>query len=152
MLSEGTEDKTPRFLNRGAFDVYGKKNWVLMADVSYYSAVLDKVLTVPQGFTFDFASIPRLGRLLIPKEGYHRYAALLHDWLYASHEVSKRDSDLVFREAMDVLDVILWKERSLYKAVKWFGKSSYGNPRDTLDESRIVDVWNLPSLNRKYRS
>lgn len=151
MILRGTQDKRARFMNRGAFDTYGKNKWVLKEDVSYYSPLLLKVIKVPKGFIFDFASIPRVGRLLIPKEGYHRYAALLHDWLYYSHEASKEDSDLIFREAMGVLRTPQWKRNTMYRTVKWFGSSSYGKRGKVIDPARIVDVNSLPNINRKYK-
>lgn len=151
LIRETKARKRSRFLNRGSFDVYGKNKWVLLGQVRYYSAILGKTVVIPAGFTFDFASIPRILRPLIPKEGYHRYAALVHDWLYYSHEVDRETADLLFREAMGVLKTPQWKRNTMYRGVKWFGSSSYGKRMYTPDPERIVNLSTLPDINRKYR-
>lgn len=49
----------------------------LLEDVDYYG------ITVPAGFVFDFASIPRgVWSYMSPDEPGIRIASLVHDWLY----------------------------------------------------------------------
>jgi hypothetical protein len=63
-----------------AFKVAGRGKWLL----SEIMQVLWKNwrVTVPVGFITDFASIPRIGRSIIQKDGPHRLPAVLHDYLY----------------------------------------------------------------------
>lgn len=38
-------------------------------------------ITVPAGFSTDFASVPKLAQAIYPPMGYYGNAAVLHDWL-----------------------------------------------------------------------
>lgn len=60
------------------------------------------LISVPEGFITDLASIPRLLRNLpmLDPDGYSRSAAVLHDWLYRTHQMSRADSDGVLRRAI----------------------------------------------------
>lgn len=79
------------------------------------------VISVPIGFTTDFASIPRAARSIIPRLGKHLQAAIVHDLLYATKTVSRKRADEIFLEAMEVLGVPRWKRFSMYYSVRLFG-------------------------------
>jgi len=79
------------------------------------------VITVPEGFITDLASIPPVARWLIPKIGKHAQAAVLHDYLYNTKMFTRKKSDGVFLEAMTVLKVSKWKRKTMYRAVRMFG-------------------------------
>lgn len=68
--------------------------------------------TVPKGFRFDGASVPRPLRWLTPSKLKTIAAAAIHDELYRSGRVPKREADRVFREALADLGVS-WLERWL---------------------------------------
>lgn len=59
---------------------------------------------VPTGFTTDLASVPRLVpgvvRLFFRGPLQTARAAILHDWLYQSKTVSRRQADALFFEAL----------------------------------------------------
>lgn len=69
---------------------------------------------IPAGFHTDFASIPRILWPLIPPQGRHAKAAVIHDWLYVNapttttrwlggrmeRSISRREADGVFRRVM----------------------------------------------------
>jgi Protein of unknown function (DUF1353) len=57
-------------------------------------------VTVPVGFVTDFASIPRAFWSLLRPDGDYAYAAVIHDYLYWNQALSREQSDLVFKFAM----------------------------------------------------
>lgn len=94
----------------------------LLAPLTYYSAVLDHLITVPDGFVTDFASIPAPGRILISGHGHDRWAAVVHDYLYSIRH-DRKQADDVFLEALELMGVNLIKRRLMYRAVRtggWF--------------------------------
>ena len=102
----------------------GKKS-ILAEPLSYTSERLGRVFTVPKGFPTDFASIPRLAQLIIPKMDNHRAAATLHDYLYSKNtdylNLSRVECDRVFLEAMTDSGTPAWKRWAMYNAVRMGG-------------------------------
>jgi len=110
------------FLNRCSFDVWGDTDWVLLEPLRYRSSILGEVI-VPEAFITDLASIPKVARSVIPQNGRHRYAAIVHDWIYAtaggaSQLCDRHTADCVFMEAMIVLGVPWSKRHLMYAAVR----------------------------------
>ena len=56
-------------------------------------------ITVPAGYTTDFASIPYPARIFLPQAGHSARAAVLHDWLLHLDTDHKR-SIRVFNECL----------------------------------------------------
>lgn len=71
--------------------------------LTYYAAD-GRAFTIPAGFRTDLASVPRilpgLFRLLFRSELHTARAAVLHDFLYASGAVTRREADALFYEAL----------------------------------------------------
>jgi hypothetical protein len=92
----------------------------------FESAVLDRIIAVPAGFVTDFASVPRAFWELLPPTGRYGKAAVVHDRLYHRPSLAtKAEADAVFLEAMTVLGVNVVTRQIMYRAVSWFGGSSY---------------------------
>lgn len=92
-------------------------------------------ITVPKGFVFDGASIPRLLWTLVgsPMTGRYRDAAIIHDWLYnvsrrvpRSPRRDRKDADRVFYEAMRANGVGFERATIMYWAVRLFAGRSWG--------------------------
>lgn len=81
--------------------------WRLTADVVYRGAT--DTFVVPRGFHTDFATIPQLLMWLIPRDGAHTLAAVLHDWACTegirSGVISPRDADGLFRRCLRELGI-----------------------------------------------
>lgn len=77
--------------------------------------------TVPAGTVTDGASIPRLFWSLLPPLGRYGYAALLHDYLYQTGAVSRKETDLVFLAHMKQLGVPFPVRWAMFLAVRGFG-------------------------------
>lgn len=108
------------------------RNWVLKKAFRFYYA--DKLgnkineFAIPEGFITDFASTPRIFYPLFPPVGIYNKAAMVHDYLYSKEsklKITRKDADLYFLQAMEVLGVRKWKRLLMYYAVRIFGKPNY---------------------------
>lgn len=77
---------------------------------------------VKAGFVTDFASVPRIFRIIIPKLGRYNKAAVIHDAIYqnviAGHKFIRAQADSIFRDGMIDLGVARWKVNIMYWAVR----------------------------------
>lgn len=80
----------------------GRGTWQLLNLFAYRSEVADTVFVVPRGFVTDFASVPRIPVAFLLTGDCAQEAAVIHDWLYTSHEVDRATADAVFREAVSL--------------------------------------------------
>ena len=98
-------------------------------------------ITVPAGFVTDFASSPRPIWFIIPPWGKYGKAAIIHDYLYQflkwmleqpqykplfdhfdyARTNPRKFADDIFREAMEVLGVEMWRIFLMYWGVRLFG-------------------------------
>ncbi len=81
-------------------------------------------ITVPAGFSTDFASVPWVARWLISSLSSIE-AAIVHDYLYIRSGYSKELADAIFLSMMEQDGSPWWRRTLMYQAVKWFGGSSY---------------------------
>lgn len=86
-------------------------------------------VTIKPGLLTDGASIPKVFWSIIgcPLNGRYVGSALIHDGLYASHTLSKEESDLLFLDMMKHNKVSLWRRKLMYWAVKFGGGSAYNS-------------------------
>lgn len=104
--------------------------WTLLADFSYRSDTLEKIVTVPEGFVTDFASVPRIPFAYWFAGGKGDKAAVIHDYLYsigAAHpgSIDRTTADAVLREAMlasGYNSALAW---GFYQAVRAGGASHW---------------------------
>lgn len=81
------------------------------------------VITVPRGFVTDGATIPffawsHIGHPLAPK---FVKAAILHDYLYESKVVSRKEADRLFRMILKEEGVGMLKRWTMWSAVRLCG-------------------------------
>jgi hypothetical protein len=105
--------------------------WRLEEEYSYQDG--GSVITVPQGFRFDLASIPRAFWWLVSPFELSIAAPLLHDFLYhhkgeppagsvvPPRAYSRLEADRLFRRVMEVEGVARWRRAPAYAAVRAFG-------------------------------
>jgi len=113
--------------------------WILQEPLVYENSKYR--ITVYDGFDFDFASIPWFFRRVIPKNGmkYDR-ASCLHDALYASKILSKKECDRLFLEAMLFDGVNVMLASLMYDAVSIAGGSAYEDQEDLMKYRNLIKV------------
>jgi hypothetical protein len=77
---------------------YNGKQYMLLEGVRYRLKGHD--YHAPAGFICDLTSMPRPARVLFNKEGRHTLAAVIHDRLYQTQEVTRDVADYIFYRAM----------------------------------------------------
>ena len=90
------------------------RTWVVLEPLRYRGR--DELLTVPEGSTTDFASVPDWLTWLVPKTGIYTRSAILHDHLWRHGGVSRADADGIFRRSMRELGVPL-----VHRWLMWCG-------------------------------
>ena len=126
-----------KFINNLVTGVYGSGRIVLQPFA--YKDEKHGIIEVPAGFTTDGASIPRFGWSVIgvsPFDSGVIYSAVIHDWLYATRKVSRREADKIFLRSMRSLGYLQeWQMKIMYRAVRLFGWRYY---KTAVDMDKIV--------------
>ncbi len=80
----------------------------------------EAVTHVPVGFLTDFASIPWLARVIIPKLGKWTKASVVHDYHYQNGipSLTRAQADRCFLDGMKDLGVAKWQRALMYWAVR----------------------------------
>jgi hypothetical protein len=99
--------------------------WRLTAPLFYFSKVADTLVHVPAGFVSDFASVPRLPLIYWLTGDSAHLAAVVHDYLYASHMVDRKKADAIFEEASAVAGVPWWRRKLMWLGVRVGGSASW---------------------------
>lgn len=100
------------------------EQWILHEACMYQSDLLSDngkpvYVKVPAGFITDLASIPRIARFLFVKNGRHRAAAIVHDYLCRLKlGFSRVTADKIFLEAMKLCGVPWLRRKLMYSAVR----------------------------------
>lgn len=98
-------------------------SWVTRAPLVYDRGF--ESITVPDNFSTDLASVPKVLWAVMPPFGNHTKAAVLHDYLYGQGERSRKACDDIFLEAMTELGVSKVRRYLMYWAVRAFGGKAY---------------------------
>jgi hypothetical protein len=106
----------------------GRQNWRLIAPLRFllgFDGECENIgginVEIPAGFVTDFASVPRLLWPLFPPTGPWCEAAVIHDYLCRHQGCSRFLADAMFREAMHLLGVPVWRRVLMYYAVRFYG-------------------------------
>lgn len=100
-------------------------------------------ILVPEGFVTDFASVPRILWSLFPTTGEYSSAALVHDYLYGSHNLSRFLADAIFRAIMRQQGVPLWKCMAMYLGVRIGGYFAWKNNQSEPQRKFVADVGDM---------
>jgi hypothetical protein len=112
---------------------------------------------VPKGFVTDLASVPAILWSIFPRTGRYAYAAIVHDYLYWTQEVSREEADSVLKAAMEDAKVDPVSTVGFYAAVRTFGAAPCEHNRKArlAGEKRVLvkfpgnpliswNTWNKP--------
>lgn len=111
------------------FKVLSKKSVEVVADVDveiYTNWMGDTSFTIPGGWLFDGASIPKVfwdvvGR---PTDKKFLLAAAIHDWMY-QNGLGRQLADDLFRIILMDNGVWCWRAATMWSAVRLFGNKYY---------------------------
>lgn len=118
-----------RFITTLKTEQIGKWTHILLADLVLADED-QRVITVPVGFTTDFASIKVLHNaflfvLFALVSGYGNYAATVHDYLYTTGAVSRKEADEVLYRALRAEGVARWRAWLFWVGVRIGGAKQY---------------------------
>jgi hypothetical protein len=112
------------FLTRLRVELVAHRTWRLTSSLQYRCPD-GSIIHVPRNFVTDFASVPRIPvAWLLTGDTGHR-AAVIHDWLYRSHERSRAEADKLFYRILREDGEPLWRAVIMYAAVRLFGGAAY---------------------------
>lgn len=111
-----------------ATSILGKQMYVILKAFVYYVGAKGSMVTVriPEGYMTDGASVPKWFTWLLPAMGKYAQAAVVHDYLCeyltvhidgTPRPISRNRADLIFLEAMGVLDIPVYIKYPMYWAV-----------------------------------
>lgn len=104
----------------------GRGTWRLLEQLDYWCGEGGPgFIHVPAGFVTDFASVPRLPVAYFLAGGLAHAAAVVHDWLYTTHQTDRSTADAVFREACQACGVSAWRAWIMWAGVRAGGASSW---------------------------
>lgn len=129
---DAQDSRAVMYFDNYATNVLGRDYWRLMRDMKFYvgDRADDVWVYVPRGFLTDGATVPRLLWWLVPPQGRHGMAALVHDYLcehqtlYSKGElikIERKQADKIFNEAMKVSQVNTVIRWVMYGAVRAWG-------------------------------
>jgi hypothetical protein len=122
-----------KFLTTLKTEQIGKWNHKLLDDLMFENEELG-VVTVPKGFETDFASIRCLHNVFLfvlysLVAGYGNYSATVHDYLYVSSDLSRKDCDDILYLALRAEGVAKWRAWLFYAGVRMGGAKAYAKHR-----------------------
>lgn len=101
------------------------KEWMLLKPLVYDAGRFGK-FTVPEGFTCDYCSVPRLPFAYLICGGIGQGAGTVHDYAYRNgkndegKELTRDEADRVFYMALRDLGISAFKAGLMYRAVSLF--------------------------------
>jgi len=101
------------------------RKWKLLEPLTYFTQDGTRGIDVHAGFITDFASVPRFFWRILPPTGKYGAASVIHDFLYRYGIYTRAEADRIFLEAMEELGVSWLTRRTMYRAVRLFGRGSY---------------------------
>lgn len=98
---------------------------------------------VPSRFIFDGASIPEIGwsKISTPFNPKIMHAAVVHDWVYYNHQMSRKEADRLFVEMMKESGFDWGKRVVVQGVLSAFGGAFWKNSAQ--DVKFLKHLWNI---------
>lgn len=117
--------------------------WILLSPVMWQDATIKVV--VPRRFITDLASLPRVMRISLDRNGPSRRPAVVHDWLYCTKTTTRAEADKLFLDMLKAEGVSRLKRIMFYSGVR-AGGWVYWNRRPGLIGSYDIYQGKLPTV------
>lgn len=112
----------------------GRRLYYLNASFEFCYGNEGNVVSIPEGFVTDYASIPLAGTAIFPSDGSYAAPAIIHDYLYATgtagDERGRKFADDMFYSAMQRYGVNPLDAKFMYFFVRKLGAGGYGLKSD----------------------
>lgn len=121
---------------------------VLTSDWEYCHPPTGEIYKVPRGYITDYASVPWFSKHAGFSEfGPHKFAALIHDWLYSvgegkgteAEERYRKKADKIFLDALQQSGAGYLTRRAMFRAVRLGGAQAYGSDQEWRDRFALLD-------------
>lgn len=99
-------------------EAFGRATHILLFPLRFRSFVANRIITVPAGFTTDFASVPRLLMVYALFGDVGHASATVHDYLLVTGVIRRSLADKVFLEALEAEGVPCWRRWPMYLGVR----------------------------------
>ncbi len=118
-----------KFLNTLKTEQDGKWERTLLDELSLQDDE-HGLITVPPGFRTDFASIRFLHNIFLfvlyaLLAGYGNYAATVHDWLYTTGPLTRKQADAVLYRGLRAEGIARWRAWLFWAGVRIGGAKRY---------------------------
>ncbi len=125
----------------GEYDPDGRALWRLRTDLIYRS-VKHGTIRVPKGFITNYASVPRLPVMFLICGDISYEEAVVHDWLYTSHQVDRPVADDIFLEMLLLNPQVgAVRARAMWAAVRFGGGGSWDAASVVVQSRGTVDQY-----------
>ena len=98
---------------------------MLVMPLDYHVGTTRHVISVPDGFVTDFASVPRVLWSAYPPHEMYSRAAVIHDYLYWIQTCTRKQADNILMIAMKESNVSRRKRNAVYKGVRLGGQNAW---------------------------
>lgn len=106
--------------------VLDDNSYMLTSPLIYHSNKFGKIY-VPEGFRTNFTSIPRLGLIYTFLANRGNYSSTLHDYLYCKQKMTRKNTDLLFLQALKTEKISWYYRYPMYWGVRLFGGIYWGH-------------------------
>jgi hypothetical protein len=136
----------PQFIDIPRIGVFGDWDfYYILSDLRWRSNLGGKTreVVVPKGFVTDLASVPQVFWSILPKTGRYAYAAIVHDYLYWTQNVSRDEADSILEIAMKDSRVDMSTLKTITTAVTIFGQSAWDANKKlkAAGEKRVLKIF-----------
>lgn len=111
------------FLSALVVEKLAGKFWRLRAP--FHARCGGDLVVVPDGYTTDLATVPRVPIIFLAFGAIGEKAATLHDFLYGQGAHPRSWCDEVLRDALAAEGVSWWRRQAMYRAVRIAGRAHY---------------------------
>ena len=118
------------FRNKAKLEHIGGSQFILLADLAFYSVKYKRRFVAPAGIVTDLASIPWFAQSFCQVLGNNIRSAILHDFHCTdegkeANDVTQKIADDLFREGLSVDNVRSSKARVMFSGVTLFQRIKY---------------------------